>query len=484
MAKSKTKFLIPVLIFIFLLTTFLGTGCFRKKESEAIKEEKIELTYYKLFDDEDVFAPLIQQYQSTHRNIKINYRKFTDPEEYLNLIINELAEGEGPDIFSIHNTWLPKQYKKLSPLPGGNEAVENFKNIFVSVAAEDLIFADETGTEKIYALPLSVDTLALYYNQDHFEDKIPSRGKPGATWEEIKEDVYKLNKEDNSFERFEMAGIALGREDNILRATDILYLLFLQHKVDFYNEDYTEATFAVQQGFDVLGQSQYPGRDALELFTSFALPANKNYSWNPYLADASSEEKEILTFVKGKVSMIFGYSYLYQTILDQIEIQKAKGVKTIDPSTVKIAEVPQIYDPKTTTEKRDAYASYFAETVSRTSKHAKEAWEFLQFLISKENLQYYHEKTHKPTSRRDMIEEQSKDPIYGVFAKQIGYTESLPMADSEKYEEIFEEAISAVIATSKVGDALKTAQSKINDLIPKEGIYPEATDQKESDQKE
>ena len=49
---------------------------------------------------------------------------------------------------------------------------------------------------------------------------------------------------------------------------------------------------------------------ALELFTSFGLPSQKNYSWNKYLADADSGEKEIKTFANGKVSMIMGYTYV------------------------------------------------------------------------------------------------------------------------------------------------------------------------------
>ena len=31
--------------------------------------------------------------------------------------------------------------------------------------------------------------LALYYNKPAFEDKVPSRGRPADTWEELKEDV-------------------------------------------------------------------------------------------------------------------------------------------------------------------------------------------------------------------------------------------------------------------------------------------------------
>lgn len=448
------------------------TGC-KKQPAVTTKTatEPIELTYYRLFDGEDIFEPIIKEYESENKNVTINYRKFTDPEKYIDLIINELAEGEGPDIFSMQNSWFTQHRKKLSPAPSTLVTPDIFRNTFVSVAADDLIMPDENGAEQVYGLPLYVDTLALYYNQDQFEDAIPSQGKPSTTWEGIQEDVYKLTKSDNSFERFEVAGIAMGRSDNILRAIDILYLLMIQFGTEFYDAGYTEATFADKSGANSLGLDN-PGVEALTYFTQFALPSSKYYTWNSYLADKDSAEKEIKTFARGKVSMIIGYSYLYQDILDQIEELDKKGQKTIDKSVVKVTSIPQVEDPETSTDKRDTYASYFAETVSRTSKHSDEAWKFLTFLVQKENLEHYHSETHRPTSRRDMIDEQSEEAIYGVFADQIGYAESFAIANAEAYNEIFTNTINDVVNTADPEDALKTAQEEINLYIPSEGLYP------------
>lgn len=468
---------------VILLATSLSmflSGCFGRGGTGTTEQAtgKIELVYYKLFDDEDVIRPLIQQYQSSHPNVSITYRKFEDATEYENLIINELAEGEGPDIFSMPNHWFLRNTKKVNPLPEDLATPEQFEATFVTVAYNDLVLRDpRDGRTRIFGIPLTVDTLALYYNKSHFEDKIPSRGRPASTWEELKEDVFKLTKTDNSFERFEVAGIAMGRQDNVARWLDILFLLFIQHDANLYNDNVSAAEFSKQRVVDASGQSINPAAKALDLYTSFALPANKNYSWNAFLADARTPEKELDTFARGKVSMIFGYSHLYEDVLDEISELESQGVSTVSPSDVRIAMVPQVVDPEISTEKRDALASYSVETVSRTSEHSREAWDFLLFMSRQENLKFYNEETHRPTSRRDMIEEQKLDPIYGVYAEQIGFAESLQVYDAGAYATIFAKAVDAVLATVSPADALRIAEEEVNELLPSEGLIPPPPDE-------
>jgi len=454
---------------LILALTLVVTGCRKKPQQQAnnTQQEQVELTYYRLFDGEDVFKPIIQEFEKENKNIKINYRKFTNPEQYLDLIINELAEGEGPDLFSMHNSWFVEHRRKLTPVPNTLIPVQDFQDTFVSVAADDLVLPDDSGKNQIYGLPLYVDTLALYYNEDHFEDAVPSRGKPAATWAELQEDVFKLTKTDNSFERFERAGIAMGRSDNILRSLDILYLLFIQFGVEMYDPAFTELIFA--------DGASPPALDALALYTSFGLPSNKYYTWNSVLANADSEEKEITPFARGKVSMIIGYSYLYDQILNTLQDLEKMGRKTINKNAIKVAPIPQVSNPETSTEKRDTYASYFAETVSRTTPHAEEAWKFLSYLVSKENLEHYHEQTKRPTSRRDMIDVQREEAIYGVFADQIGHAESLPIADADAFERIFKDMVQDILSTKTLKDALKDAQAKTNLYIPNEGLFPITT---------
>lgn len=461
--KNSRKLLVLLLVFSLMILP----ACRQKTPQEKAQTyEGVVLNYYKMTDDSNVMDPFIQAYEGTHPGLKINYRKFDDYDEYQKVILNEMAEGGGPDIFSMPNNWFYSNYKKLTPMPEAFGTTDDFTSTFVNVAYKDLVRTDADGLEQIFALPMTVDNLAIYYNKSNFEDQLPDRGKPSSTWEGIKEDVVKLNKEDNSLSRFEVAGIAMGRSDNIATAVDLLYLLFLQYGVEFYNENISEAIFASQQGTI----TSYPAVEALDLYTSFADEQQKHYSWNEFVVDAQASEKEIEAFARGKVSMIAGYSGAYDEIQNQIKVFKNKGVNTIDPKDVRIAPIPQLYDPKISTEKRITLANYFAETVSRNCENADVAWDFLLELTKKKNLEAYFEKTHKPTSRRDMIEDQRKNSLFGVFAMQTGFAESFPVLDIDLYRKIFSEVIAkANIGTAERSD-LVTAQDLITAMLPKDGL--------------
>ncbi len=451
---------------IFLVITIICCfGCTKRESSNnQITNDKVELVFYNLFDEKDSLQGQIQAFQTKYPNIKIKYEKYVDPISYEDLVINEIAEGNGPDIFAIHNTLIDKHKNKLVPMPLDIPLAmspQKFSQTFFDVAYNDLI-----RDNRIYGLPLSIDTLALYYNKEYLSSAITGLNKPGRTWETIKKQVIALTKPDKSKERFKVAGISMGRSDNIIQAIDILYLLFLQYGTKIYN-DKTEPIFAQKQGtLEGTGKAYYPGLLALELYTSFGLPSFGHYSWNEEITGDDPEYKEINVFTKGKVSMIFGYSYLYDDIKRYINTLQKTGKTHIELKNVQITEVPQVLDPLESN-KLYAYASYYPLVVSKNSKYPKEAWLFIQFLTSKDNLQTYHEKTNKPTSRLDLQEEQSLDPIYGAFARQAQYAKSIKVSDETFYNTVFSKSIEDVLDTISIRSALLKAENRIKCFIYK-----------------
>ncbi|KKP38550.1 MAG: ABC-type sugar transport system, periplasmic component [Candidatus Peregrinibacteria bacterium GW2011_GWF2_33_10] len=459
--KINWKFIL--ILALVILLAIVSVSC--KKTATTQTQPNITLQVWNVFDDSKVFDPIFAEFKAKYKGLKIEYRKFEDPQKYMDLIVNEMAEGEGPDIFFLQNSSLKNNYKKLTPADSNAVSLDAFKQTFVGVAANDCLLSGDDGVTRLYCMPLYIDNLALYYNKAHFEEILPSDNGPAQTWSQIEDQVYKLTKEDNSFERFARTGLAFGRADNIARAYDILEMLLLQGATKFYAEGGAQAVFATQQGVTSMGQAYFPGRDALDLYTSFGIQSNKQYSWNKYMANPNSAEKEMIPFVNGKVSMIVGYSYLYNDLLDQIELQSKKGLKTINKKDIVVTAIPQVFDPSKG-EGQVTLANYFAPVVSRTTQYPQLAWDLIGFLSTKDSQTQYNKETRKPSARRDLIDSQSTDPIYGVFSKQIGYSKTFDVTDEARYQEIFLKAISSVVDNSlKPLDAMLEAQNQINDIL-------------------
>ena len=156
------------------------------------------------------------------------------------------------------------------PQPEGFINAQDFQNMFVDVAYQDFV-----SENKIYAIPLYIDTLALYYNKDFLNSAGISF--PPTNWDEFMDDVEKLTKKDQ-WGNIERSGVAMGTAQNINRSTDILALLMLQTGTEMVSQDYRNAVF--NQATHLKGESFNPGRDALRFYTDFSNPTKRVYCWN------------------------------------------------------------------------------------------------------------------------------------------------------------------------------------------------------------
>ena len=71
-----------------------------------------------------------------------------------------LARGAGPDLIILTQDKFWKEKPKLLAIPYGNLSERDFKTMFIE---EGELFLSPEG---VYALPLSLDPLVLYYNRD------------------------------------------------------------------------------------------------------------------------------------------------------------------------------------------------------------------------------------------------------------------------------------------------------------------------------
>ncbi len=400
---------------------------------------KVTLEFWGVFDERKDFDAIIKKFQGINHEARINYKQFSY-EDYEKNLVDAMAAGKGPDILLIHNSWLAKHENKLSPQPVPNKknlegfmGIADFKNQFVDVVYNDLVIGD-----KIYAMPLYVDTLALYYNKDLLNSAGITRAP--ANWEEFNQDVQLLTRLDKSG-NVTQSGAAIGTARNINRSTDILMALMIQNGTIMTNSSNAGATFAKPVN------SEQTGQNALQYYVDFANPLKKVYTWN------DSQHYSIDAFVEGKVAMMFNYSH-------EVQVLKSKAPRL----NVGVAPMPQA----SSLEAKN-YSDYWAVAVALGSKNKTASWEFIDYMASRDGISQYLAQTMRPSARRDIIDLQRTDPILGVFAIQALSAKSWFQIDDIAIEHIFADMIDDVnYGRSKIVNALRNAQEKVNVLMSKQ----------------
>ena len=432
---TSSNRLLYVLIAAIALLVFL-TVILILRNIGGQTQESVTLEFWGVFDEQQAYDAIMRDFQRQHPNVRITYSRLPY-ESYEQDVVNALAAGSGPDIWMIHNTWLPKHGAKLQPLPenipGQDQplmSIKRFREDFVDVAYQDLVRDGE-----IFALPLYVDTLALYYNRDLFNSAGISQSP--KSWDDFNNDVELLTKLDQ-IGNVTQSGAAIGSARNINRSTDILMALMIQSGVQMTDPDDTSATFAHSV------DNQQVGEIALRYYTDFTNPAKETYTWN------DNQHYSVDAFSEGATAMMFNYSH-------QIDIVRGKAPRL----SFTVAPMPQLSSSDSRT-----FANYWAPAVTTNSAHPAEAWEFIEYLASKENAQRYLVETKRPAARRDLIETQRSDPDLGVFAVQALTAQSWYQIDNTAIETIFANMIDDVNfgrATPK--EALQNAESSVDVLM-------------------
>ncbi len=392
--------------FLFLGIALLMWGCTEKVPPPPPITGTIQLW---TTTQPDFFEALGREFASeiTASDLQFQIVIFDTESALEKTLTNALAEGTGPDIVVSEGDWIFHHQKKFLPLSGDETfSSKKFAELFVPASAE--LLTDEQG---IWGIPLGVDTLALIFNEAHFSEHLSDTPIPAKQWKELLPQIKSLTKPDNSLQRFERSGIALGRIDNVTRGSEVLEHLLVQMVKNLFSPDGTEAFFATSTGVTSEGQRVNFGQEALRFFLNFSRDGSENFSWNELLADKNSEEKDFQTFAEGKVSLIFANAQdfwkLYYNMLGHPD--------TISQNNARVALFPQFDSSQS-----DAVflANVLALAVPRSADDPTLAWQFLKFAAQPQNLQIFARDSHWPSARIDILKEQESDPILGIFAEQ------------------------------------------------------------------
>lgn len=452
------------ILYLFLAAVFLtasGFGCKLTTAEQQAAVKPITLNYWRVWDDQDAFDQVIKDYQIVHPNITINYRKFRY-EEYETELLNALAEDRGPDIFSIPESWLRKYQAKIQPMPAQikmgyiiekgsffnlnkekvieirNETAPTLRQIKDKYA--DTVYNDAVIGDQVYGLPLSLDTLVMFYNKDITNQsgitQIPT------TWSAFQEAVIKATKFESE-NNIIQSGTALGTGFNVERSFDIISILMMQSGAIMSDVRNMPTFFS---GITKDGKRVNPGQTALQFYADFASPVKSVYSWNNTMPNS------LQAFMAGKVGFFFGYNYHLAQIRASSRVNFG------------IAPIPQIPGNPTVN-----YANYWLESVSKKSKYTNEAWNFLLFLNQPEEIRKYLAVTNAPTAQKALItEQQENEDLHAASTQTLTaktwYYGMDALAAEQAFKEMAERFL-LVVDPQGINDVIQVVTQKIAQTI-------------------
>ena len=451
MAKQRIVLIGVIIFFIFIVMWFM-IGCppFAKcpgtRNLSGPPPSRVILKVVGSWDSKDDWEEIAEKFkeykmkeENGYLDVIIEYHRVSDQFNYEDTIREMQFEGDGPNVFMLFNPWVSRYHEKLLPIPKTMMSLAQFKNTFARVTINDLTTPDGD----IYALPLYIDTLALYYNEDRFFNE----DFPGApkTWKEFKNYVEKLTilDEDGNIEN---AGAAFGGGSNINRNQDIVILLAMQNNFRKYGND-VESLVSFNNPESVA---------AVKFYTDFTNPTNRFYTWD------EDQMYSIDAFTQRKAAMMINYSHHIDNV-----ISKTGGVLNF-----KIAPIPQLDK-----EYKVNYASYWVPVVPKIAPCRSEAsktdcyslaWEFVNFAAKKENVKLYLDSTNRAAANLELAREQATnaDDARSIFASQVFTAKSWDHSNDEASDRALANMIDSIITKDESKrESLEEAMDIVKDSI-------------------
>lgn len=403
--------IIAILLLPIVPIVLVVTGALHPKPKTVTP---VHLTVWGTVDADKAFKTVLAKYAKNHSYVTVEYIQVR-PEDYFQQLVTAWAQGTGPDLYFVPNSWVGQMTQYASPLPpdlsipvivrtkglfGISQNISTPKNLAPALATlqnrfVDVVMNDVNVDGQVWGLPLSMDTIVLYYNKDLLN--AAKIFQPAKTWQELVGQVggnhLTVTDEKNNLVH---SGVALGTANNVPYASDILTLLMMQNGATMTTPDH-------HVNFD-----SPPGLDAVNFYTSFALSSKATYSWS------ESQPNAIDAFLQGKVAYFFG------TLQDRA---------TISAGSLNWAVTPMLHlsasgdnDVSSGGQATIDPARYQVAMVSKASQLTGKsvyAWNLLNFLSQDQNVVSYLQDTGHLAATRAILNQQKDDLTLGVYANQL-----------------------------------------------------------------
>jgi ABC-type glycerol-3-phosphate transport system substrate-binding protein len=357
----------------------------------------------------------------------------TNPATFDTDFTSALAENRGPDLIVVAQNSFWQEKAKLSLIPYTSINQADYQNAFTE---EGSLFTTPNG---LYALPLIVDPLVLYSNQDLLDTA--AIATPLKYWDEIYSYVDKLTQKDGAG-NITQSALALGEAKNIPHAKEILSLLMLQAG--------TPITEYVNGGLSGALLNTYnlptlPADAALDFYTQFANPAKPFYSWNRSLTDAETN------FISGDSAFYIGFGSEYADL------------KQKNPNlNISVSPVPQ----SRASGKNLTFATMYGIAVVKNSPNQQAALAVATALIGQPSVAALSKATGLPPARRDLLSSRPSDAVNTVLYTAALQSRGWIDPNSDKTRTLFTNLIESVTSgRANISTALSSANNSLNSSI-------------------
>lgn len=445
--------LIGVLVVVGVILLILNL----RASSRPKRPTETTLSVWLPFDEVKTYQAISSAFLKDQPNIKLDvkYIEAKDAKEYEAKVVDELANGRGPDIWLVRNDWIPKHAAKSLPAYSTNKEVDPIVSA-KSRLLEKVVDAN-TYQGKLYGIPLFGDTLAVIYNADFYTvnaagttgEQREALSRLAKTWVDLKLQVAGIARSSGNI--VSRSAIALGTAENTFAPVDVFGALLNQSGATILTEDQKAINFNLSVFKD--GVAAQPATEALSYFTSFATPGQPNFSWTNTMGDP------VEAFLNQKTGALIGYYSTLQLILGKKPSFKVKVAPMVQKTELKQTE-------------RVDYGITWSHIVNKDSANGAVAWSYLASLISSPILREYTLRTGKistvrsnPVSLETVLVDANE--AGKTFAAQLQTMRSFVKPEWQQIDEILQDTIKLVTNSAQASQtSVDTAAERLKVFVP------------------
>lgn len=414
-----------------LLLILLPAGCSTQAPAGTSNQpaastatgEKVTLKFVRIGNDQaeaDFWKALISRFNAKYPDIVIEYDDAAIGEPMETKLNSMFSAGMGPDIIGhgIMSVAARAEAGNYMPIQKYFDAWEGKSDIMPS------LLANGTYKGQVYGLAYSSTPYVFAYRKDLFKDAGYDPEKAPATWAQLKEYALKLTQKDASG-AVTLAGFAFPKS----AGNFVEYDTFVFGNGGRFYDDAGNPTLDTPQNAEVFNY-----------LTGFVGDVSIPY-----------DSKDVNPFVNGKAAMTLINNVALTPMLKNADYKDKVG----------IALPPANKEPAT-------FCGCNMLFVGGTSKHADEAFQFIGFALSKDEVLNRAKELNVPVTLQSQVEAfAALDPMNAVRAECVAKGIGMPRTTwAAAFQKIRNNTVQQVLySKASPEQALKDAQQQLIDEI-------------------